>query len=93
MFLFKYILIISGLWQLSFANLKLCSEQQDKLSKKEAFICVTNEAGYSAPFPIQITLEVYFINIIKVDEDLNLINIQVELWTYWKDSGLNLENG
>jgi hypothetical protein len=93
MFLFKYILIISGLCQLSFANLKLCSEWQDKLSKKEAFICVTNETGYSAPFPIELTLEVYFNNIIKIDEDLNLISIQVELWTYWKDSGFNLEKG
>ena len=54
---------------------------------------MTNETGYSAPFPIQLTLEVYFNNIIKIDEDLNLISIQVELWTYWKDSGLNLEKG
>ena len=93
MFLFKYILIISGLCQLSFASLKLCSERQDNLSKKEAFICVTNETGYSAPFPIHLTLEVYFINIIKIDENLNMISIQVELWTYWKDPGLNLEKG
>ena len=93
MFLFKYVLIISGLYQLSFANLKLCSEPQDEPSKEKAFICVTNETGYSAPFPIHLTLEVYFINIIKIDENLNLISIQVELWTYWNDSGLNLKKG
>ena len=93
MFIFKYILIISGLWQLSFANLKLCSEQHDKPLKKEAFICLTNETGYSAPFPINLHLEVYFMNIIKIDEDLNLISIQLELWTYWKDPGLGLEEG
>ena len=93
MFLFKYVLIFSGLCQLSFASLKLCSERQDKPSKKEAFICVTNETGYAAPFPVHLTLEVYFMNIIKINEALNLISIQVELWTYWKDPGLNLEKG
>ena len=65
MFIFKYILIISGLWQLSFANLKLCSEQHNKPLKIEAFICLTNETGYSAPFPIDLHLEVYFMNILK----------------------------
>ena len=93
MFIFKYILIISGLCRLSYANLKLCSEPHDKLLEKETFICLTNETGYPAPFPINLTLEVFFMNIIKIDEDLNLISIQVELWTYWKDSGLNLEKG
>ena len=93
MFIVKYILIIAGMCALSFANLKLCSKQHDKPLKKEAFICLTNETGYSAPFPIHLTLEVYFINIIKIDEDLNLISIQGELWTYWKDPGLDLEEG
>ena len=94
MFIFKYILIISGLCELSFADLKLCSQPQDKPSKKaviEAPICFTNETGYSVPFPINLSLEVYFKNVIKIDEDLNSISIQVELWTYWKDPGLNLE--
>ena len=93
MFIVKYILIIAGMCALSFANLKLCSETQDKPLKKEAFICLTNETGYSAPFPINLHLEVYFMNIINIDEDLNLISIQVELWTYWKDPGLDLEEG
>ena len=89
----RHILIISGLCGLSFANLKLCPNPENQVSKKEAFICLTNETGYPAPFPINLTLEVFFTNIIKIDEDLNLISIQVELWTYWKDSGLHLEKG
>ena len=96
MFNFKYILIISGLCELSFANLKLCSQPQDKPSKKEVLdtsACWTNETGYSAPFPVNLGLEVYFNNVIKIDEDLNSMSIQAELWTYWKDSGLNLEKG
>ena len=89
MFIFNYILIISGLCALVLAKLKLCSQPQDKMSMKE--VCLTNETGYSAPFPIDLDLEVYFENVIRIDEDLNSISIQAELWTYWTDPGLNLE--
>ena len=95
MLIFEYILIISGLCKFSFAKLEPCSQPQDKLSKKEVLeapICLTNETGYSAPFPINLTLEVYFKNVIKIDEDLNSITIQVELWAYWNDPGLALIN-
>ena len=92
MSILNYILIISGLCEVIFAELKPCSELQDKKSKKEAFICLTNEAGYSAPFPINSNQELYFKNIIKIDEDLNSISIQAQLWTYWSDPGLTLIN-
>ena len=95
MFIFKYILIFSGVCELSFAHLKLCSQPPDKSFKKEvleASICLTNETGYSAPFPINLTLELYFKNVINIDEDLNSITIQVELWAYWADTGLALTN-
>ena len=88
MFIFNCMLIISGLCELIFAELKLCSEPQDKKSKKEAFICLTNETDYSVPLQIRLDLEVYFKNIIKIDEDLNSISIQADLWTYWIDPGL-----
>ena len=96
MFIFKYILIISGLCEFSFAKLELCSQPQDKSSKKDVLdksVCLTNETGYSAPFPIGLTLELYFKNVIKIDEDLNLISIQADLWTYWSDPGLALKHG
>ena len=89
MLIFNYILIISGLCELIFADLKLCSEPQDK----EALICLTNATGYSPPFPIILTQELYFKNIIKINEDLNSISIQAQLWTYWSDPGLTLING
>ena len=95
MLIFKYIrhiLVISGLCGLSFANLKLCPKPEDQVSKKEAFICLTNETGYSAPFPVNLTLELYFKNVINIDEDLNSITIQVELWAYWADTELALTN-
>ena len=93
MSIFKYILIISGLYEVSFANLKFCSELQDEQSKKGAFICLTNETGYFAPLPIQLELEVYFKNVVKIDEDSNWISIQADLWTYWSDPGLAIEHG
>ena len=88
---------LSCLINISFASLKFCSESQEKLSKNEvlqdAFICFTNKTGYLAPFPITLGLEMYIQNVIKVDEDLNLISIQAELWTYWIDPGLGLNKG
>ena len=91
MFIFKYIRqisIISCLCGFSFANLKICPKPDEQLPKKEAFICLTNETDYSAPLPIRLDLEVYFKNIIKIDEDLNSISVQADLWTYWIDPGL-----
>ena len=93
----KYLLGLLCIINTSFASLKFCSESQDKISEKEilqdSFICFTNKTGYLAPFPITLDLEVYIQNVIKVDEDLNLISIQAELWTYWIDPGLGLNKG
>ena len=88
-----YILIILGVCGFSFANLKLCPKPGNKLSKKDAFICSRNENGYSEPLPINLEVEVYFKNVIEIDEDLNLISIQADLWTYWSDPGLALKHG
>ena len=85
----RHILIISGLCGLSFANLKLCPKPEDQVSKKEAFICLTNETGYSPPLPIRLHSDLYLKNVIKIDEDLNSISIQANLWTYWTDPGLD----
>ena len=94
MFVIKYIrhtLIISLLCGLSFANLKFCSQSQDKLFEIKA--CLTNETGYSAPFPLSLDLDVTLKNIIKIDEDSNSISIQANLLTSWTDPGLSLNHG
>ena len=93
MCIFKYILIILGVCGFSFANLELCPNPEDWLSSKKKELCLTNETIYSAPLPINLEVEVYFQNVIKIDEDLNLISIQAELWTYWSDPGLALDHG
>ena len=97
MHIFKCLFAFSCLFDSSFANLKLCSQPEEKLSKKEVLeevvICFTNETGYSAPFPITLVLEFYIKNVIKIDEDLDSISIQVELWTYWIDPGLDYNPG
>ena len=93
MFVFKYILIISCLCELIFAHLKLCSEPPDEPSKKESFVCLTNKTGYSVPFPIDLTLDLYLKNVIKIDEDSNSISIQAKLSTSWTDPGLSLNHG
>ena len=89
----KYILIILGVCGFSFANLEPCPNPEDWLSSKKRTLCLTNDTIYYAPLPINLDVEVYFQNVIKIDEDLNLIRIQANLWTYWSDPGLALEYG
>ena len=93
MYISMYILIILGVCGFSFANLKTCPKPGNKLSKNETLLCSTYETIYSAPLPINLEVEVYFKNVIKIDEDLNLISIQADLWTYWSDPGLALDHG
>ena len=73
MHILKCLFALSWLFDINFASLKLCSQHQDKLSKKEvleeAVMCFTNGTGYSAPFPITLVLEFYIKNVIKIDED------------------------
>ena len=93
MHILKCLLALLCLFEITFASLKLCSQPEDKLSKnedlEEVLICFTNETRYFAPFPITLVLGFYIKNVIKIDEDLDSISIQVELWTYWRDPGLD----
>ena len=86
-------MIILGVCGFSFANLKPCPKPGNKLSKNETLLCLTYETIYSAPLPINLFLKVNFKNVIEIDEDLNLISIQAEIWTYWSDPGLALDHG
>ena len=81
-------LAVSCLVKVSFAILKNCSKPHDQPA-----ICFKNETGYSKPLPTVLDVEVYFMNIINVDEQMNSISIQMSLWTNWRDSRLALSNG
>ena len=81
-------LLASCLVEVSFAILQSCLKPHDQPA-----ICFKNETGYSKPFPTVLDVEVYFMNIINVDEQMNSISIQMSLGTIWSDSRLALSNG
>ena len=83
-----FFLAVSCLVEVSFAILQNCSKPHDQPA-----ICFKNKTGYSKPFPTVIDVDVYFRNIINVDEQMNSISIQMELWTFWSDHRLALSDG
>ena len=88
MYTLKCIWVILCLTEISFADLKNCSR-----SHEQPAICFKNETGYSKPFPTVLDVDVYFRNMINVNEQINSISIQMSLWTNWSDSRLAFSNG
>ena len=88
MHILKFHLAISFLCKIIFADLKSCLKPHDQPAA-----CFKNETGYLRPFPTVLDVEVYFKDIIEIDEQKNSISIQMELWTLWSDSRLALSNG
>ena len=88
MYILKSFLVISILFQISFADLRNCS----KLHTKPA-ICFKNETSYSNPIPTVLNVVLDLKDIIEIDEERNSISIQMELWTFWNDPSLALSNG
>ena len=84
----KCLLFISYIFELNMAeHLLSCSKPQDKKS-----ICFTNDTGYSMPFPVNLDVEVYLHDIVRIDEDMNSLSVKLDLWTSWIDLGLSLSN-
>ena len=69
------------------ADLKSCSEKHEKLE-----VCFKNKDGYTNPFPVVLSTDLYLVEIIEIDLDKNSIRIQMDLWTIWIDPGLSLSN-
>ena len=88
MYILKSLLVISCLFDISFADLRNCSLPHTKPS-----ICFKNETGYLDPFPTALNVRVYFKDIIEIDEQRNSISIHMALWTFWSDPSLALSNG
>ena len=79
------LLIILGLFGLTKADLKSCSENHTHLT-----VCFRKKNGYTEPFPVVVSTELYLNDIISLDEDDNSITFQVGLWSQWNDLGLAL---
>lgn len=87
MHILKFLMVVSCLIEVCFADLKNCSKPHD-----QPVICFKNKTGYSKPLPTALDVEVHFKDIIEIDEQMNSISIQMNLWTYWSDPGLGLSN-
>ena len=88
MHILQCLLAVSCLVEVSFADLRNCSQQHTKPA-----VCFKNETDYSNPFPTIVDVDVFFMNIVNVDEQMNTISIQMNLWTIWNDSRITLSNG
>ena len=88
MLILKFHLAISFLLKIISADLKSCLKPHEQPAA-----CFKNGTGYLRPFPTVLDVEVYFKDIIEIDEQRNSISIQMELWTFWSDSRLALSNG
>ena len=69
------------------ADLKECAETHDKLE-----LCLTNQDGYSEPFPVVVNTDLYLKEIIEIDDNKKSIKVHVDLWAWWKDEGIALSN-
>ena len=84
----KCFLFLSCIFKMYMAeHLLSCSKPQDKKS-----ICFTNATGYSMPFPVNLDVEVYLHDIVRIDEDMNSLSVKLDLWSSWIDLGLGLSN-
>ena len=88
MYIFELFLVISHLFENSFADLRNCSKSHTKPA-----ICFKNKTGYSKPFPTVLDVELFVKDIIEIDEQRNSISIHMALWTFWSDPSLALSNG
>ena len=71
----------------NWANLRECAEKHDQLE-----LCLTNEDGYSKPFPVVVYTDLYLKEIIEIDNNKKSIKVHIDLWAIWEDRGIALSN-
>ena len=85
------IFVLSVLFKLSWADMKRCSEENDKVE-----LCLLGEgAQYVDPnnlHTVKMDTILYIKDIIEIDTTKNDIRVQLDLWSYWTDPGLALTN-
>ena len=87
MHVFGYLFLIICNFKPNWANLRGCAEKHDQLE-----FCLTNQDGYSEPFPVVVNTNLDLKEIIEIDNNKKSIKIQADLWAWWKDEGVALSN-
>ena len=80
----KIILVLGTIFELNWAQLKSCDEEEGN-SK----ICSKGQDGYSEPFPLKLNTTLFINQIVGIDEDEKSISIQMTFISNWNVSGLN----
>ena len=89
MTVFTTILFTSYFFDLSFAFMKKCSEENDQIE-----LCLLGDK-YVDPNnlnTVEFDTQIYIEDIIEIDISRNDITVILELWSYWLDPGLALTN-
>ena len=73
-----------------FCIFQFCSADLMTCSKEEQVkICLKGKERYTNPFPVVVETWLHLRGISDVNEDKNSISLQVELYSFWKDPGLD----
>ena len=86
-----FIIIIISSTALSL-ELNRCSNKTEKIKTVCRLIDNYEIDEPSTPFPITIELDINILDIVDLDWTANTITLFIQLWTFWKDSRLTIND-
>ena len=85
------VLVLAALFQLNWAELKSCLEEQNQPTI--CFKAIQGEIGYVVPFPVVLDTLFDLKEIVDINEDEKSITVQLLFAIFWKDSQIYRSNG
>ena len=83
----KFLIILTCLFKLNYADLNSCLREAEAPR-----ICHKPNEGYKKPFPLNVTTKIELKQIVDIDENEKSITIQMNMLSMWKDSGIDRSN-
>ena len=83
----KFLVILTCLFKLNYAELKSCMKEAEAPR-----ICHKHNESYLTPFPLNLTTKIELKQIVDIDENEKSITIQINMLSLWKDSGIARSN-
>ena len=87
----KWIWVLATIFEICWAELKSCSEEQEQ--QTICFNALKGEKKYVSPFPVVLNTKFSIQEIVGIDENEQSITTQVIFWIIWKDSQIDHSNG
>ena len=88
MHLLRIVFFSALLFDIILAELESCLKEYDHPK-----ICFVDKEGYVDPFPLVLNTILHLREIVAINEEENSVSIQVNLYSFWKDPGLDRSNG